>query len=443
MRNLSAIDNYQIESISLAKKYLRRCKKKGININVSPFCDFVTWAQGVGNENLKQLIIPKKVNFKLLYFYLLEVITIAKLGCYLKTSLKLEKNNKKLNIIASYSKKSNYTNNGIFKDSYFNLTNKKNKIIWFLLSLDNYIPSKRKNLFIIHKKKNQYSWFLLIQMLIKNLFKKNFFYRFNNTTLFSEMMSDMFYDLFKDKKFNLYLPYESRPLQNALIDAAKKISKKNKIFAYLHNMPWPFQVDMIYKNKNIDILFVCSHLQKFFFTRYYGWPKKKIKVISSLRFTSLAKRKSTIFLPYEINNEKFYIKNLLIFFKLKKFNDKNLKISIHPLKKLDKRHINFKKLIIETIAGIKGVKKNKIKTFNSILIGTPGGMATECLQSVGKVYHITNNKYDIFSKKIWTNLDIKIFNQFTYEYTTIKKDYFIKLKSSKNFLKQKITENIL
>ena len=439
MRNLSAIDNYQIESISLAKKYLKNCKKRGIDIKVSPFCDFVTWAQGVGNENLKQLIQPKIINFRLLYFYLLEVITIAKLGCYLKTSLNLKKGNKKLNIVISYSKKSNYTNSGIFKDSYFNLTNKKNKIIWFLLSLDDYIPSQKKNLFIIHKKKNQYSWFLLISVLIKNIFKKNFFYRFNHTTLFSEKVSDIFYNLFKDKKFNLYLPYENRPFQNAIIDSAKKISKKNKIFAYLHNMPWPFQVDMIYKNKNVDTLFVCSHMQKSFFIKYYEWPKKKIKVISSLRFTSLTKRKSTIFLPYEISNEKFYIKNLLIFFKSKKFSNKNLKISIHPLKKLDKRHINFKKLIINTISKIEGVKKNKIKAFSSILIGTPGGMATESLQSIGKVYHITNNKYDVFSKKIWKNLDIKIFNQFTYEYSTVKKDYFIKLKSSKNFLKQKIT----
>ena len=91
MRNLSAINNYQIESISLAKKYLKNCKKRGIDIKVSPFCDFVTWAQGVGNENLKQLIQPKIINFRLLYFYLLEVITIAKLGCYLKTSLILKK----------------------------------------------------------------------------------------------------------------------------------------------------------------------------------------------------------------------------------------------------------------------------------------------------------------------------------------------------------------
>ena len=438
MRNLSEIDSYQNNSLSLAKRYLKNCKKKGININISPFCDFVTWAQCVGNEKLKQLIKPRKINLKLLYLYALEVVTIAKLDCYLKTSLKLKNDNKKLNIVLSYSEKSNYSNNGIFRDTYFKLTNKKNRIIWFLLSLDNYIPPQKKNLFIIHKKQDEYRWFYFIKILIKNLSKKNFFFRFNNTTLFSEMMSDIFYDLFKGKKFNLFLPYESRPIQNAIINSAKKISKKNKIFAYVHNMPTAFQADMIYKNQDIDILFVCSNLQKKIFVKYYEWPKKKIKVTGSIRFTSFPKRKSTIFLPYEITDEKFYLDNLLILFKLKKFNNKNLKISIHPLKKLDQEHINFKKLIIGEISGIEGIKRNKIMIFDPILIGTPGGVAAECLQNLGKVYHITNNKYDIFSKIIWKNLEIKNLNQFTYKYRVIKKVNFIDLKSSKNPLRKKL-----
>ena len=438
MRSLKEIDDYQIRSISLIKAYLKKCILKNININTSPFCDFVTWAEGLGNQNLKQLIKPKKINFKLMYLYLLEFISVAKLNNYSMISSKIKNSNKNIKIIFSYCKKSYFTNNGNFKDPYFNLTNNNKDIFWFLLSLDNYIPIKKKNLFIIYKKKNKYNWFFLISVVMKNFFKKNFFYRFNNTSLFSEMVANHFVKAFNKKIINLYVPYENRPFQNAVINSTKKMSNRNKTIAYLHNLPWPFQVDMIHKNKNIDTLYVGSNLQKQQLTNYYGWSKNKIKITSSLRYSKLSSRKSTIFLPYEIDNKEIYINNLLLLFKIKKFSNNNLKISIHPLKRKDQNHINFKEILKKSIAKVKDIKKFKIKIFNSILIGAPGGAAAECLQTTGKVFHITINEFDVFSGKIWKNIKIKKFSQYMYEYTLIKKMNFIELTNKKNILKEKI-----
>ena len=438
MRSLKEIDDYQIKSISLIKAYLKKCTLKNINISTSPFCDFVTWADGLGNQNLKQLINPRKVNFKLIYFYLIEFISVAKLNNYSTIFPKIKNNNKNIKVIVSYCKKSYFTRNGTFKDPYFNLTNNNKNIFWFLLSLDNYIPVKKKNLFIIYKKKDKYNWFFLISMIIKNLLTKNFFYRFNNTSLFSQFVADIFEKIFDKKKIDLYLPYENRPFQNAIINSVKKMSNGNKTFAYLHNLPWPFQADMIYKNKNIDTLYVCSNLQKQKLINYYDWSKNKIKTTSSLRYSKLSSRKSTIFLPYEINNEEIYLSNLLLLFKEKKFCNINLNISIHPLKKNNKKHIEFKNVLKKSIAKIKDINKYKIKIFNSILIGAPGGAAAECLQTTGKIFHITINKYDVFSVKIWTNIKVKNFSKYMYEYTLIKKINFIDLAHKKNNLKEKI-----
>ena len=275
-------------------------------------------------------------------------------------------------------------------------------------------------------------------MIIKNLLTKNFFYRFNNTSLFSQFVADIFEKIFDKKKIDLYLPYENRPFQNAIINSVKKMSNGNKTFAYLHNLPWPFQADMIYKNKNIDTLYVCSNLQKQKLINYYDWSKNKIKTTSSLRYSKLSSRKSTIFLPYEINNEEIYLSNLLLLFKEKKFCNINLNISIHPLKKNNKKHIEFKNVLKKSIAKIKDINKYKIKIFNSILIGAPGGAAAECLQTTGKIFHITINKYDVFSLKIWTNIKVKNFSKYMYEYTLIKKINFIDLAHKKNNLKEKI-----
>ena len=275
---------------------------------------------------------------------------------------------------------------------------------------------------------------------MKNFFKKNFFYRFNNTSLFSEMVANHFVKAFNKKIINLYVPYENRPFQNAVINSTKKMSNRNKTIAYLHNLPWPFQVDMIHKNKNIDTLYVGSNLQKQQLTNYYGWSKNKIKITSSLRYSKLSSRKSTIFLPYEIDNKEIYINNLLLLFKIKKFSNNNLKISIHPLKRKDQNHINFKEILKKSIAKVKDIKKFKIKIFNSILIGAPGGAAAECLQTTGKVFHITINEFDVFSGKIWKNIKIKKFSQYMYEYTLIKKMNFIELTNKKNILKEKILQ---
>ena len=47
-----------------------------------------------------------------------------------------------------------------------------------------------------------------------------------------------------------------------------KMNKRIKIFCYLHCAGWPFQSDLIYRNKKIDLLFVSGvdqlKLQKIF-----------------------------------------------------------------------------------------------------------------------------------------------------------------------------------
>ena len=53
----------QIETIQAAKKYLDNRKNEGVDISTSPFCDFVIWADCIGNENIK--ILNKKKKFSL------------------------------------------------------------------------------------------------------------------------------------------------------------------------------------------------------------------------------------------------------------------------------------------------------------------------------------------------------------------------------------------
>ena len=42
----------QISSLFICNEYLKKCRNKGINVEVSPLCDFVTWADGLGYQKL-------------------------------------------------------------------------------------------------------------------------------------------------------------------------------------------------------------------------------------------------------------------------------------------------------------------------------------------------------------------------------------------------------
>ena len=55
---------YQEQSIRLAKKYLKKKEKDGVNIRLSPLCDFITWADCLGNEKIKLLVEKKKYKLK-------------------------------------------------------------------------------------------------------------------------------------------------------------------------------------------------------------------------------------------------------------------------------------------------------------------------------------------------------------------------------------------
>ena len=69
-----------------------------------------------------------------------------------------------------------------------------------------------------------------------------------------------------------------------------------------------------------------------------------------------------------------------------------------------------------------------------IILGEPGGVASELLDTVGKVYHICENPLDIFSEKIWKNLKVKKISESIYQYKKTSNEKFLYLdRNSKKF----------
>ena len=200
----------------------------------------------------------------------------------------------------------------------------------------------------------------------------------------------------------MFLPFENRPNQNAIIKNTKLISKSNLVNAYYHRLPEPLQTEMLYKKNEIDNLYVSAKIQKEVFIKFFNWPQKKIKRISSLRYNNIKLRKNIIYLPYEINDIEFYLKNLEFLNKNDLPLTKKFSVSVHPLKLKSKDHLILRD-IIKKFINRSSVKNN---SNISIILGETGSVASECLETHGAVYHITNYNFNIFSSYIWKNIKI-------------------------------------
>ncbi len=421
---------YQEQSIRLAKRYLKKNEKDGVNIRLSPLCDFITWADCLGNEKIKLLVDKKNISFKIIYLYFKEIF-------FIKDSFNVYKkfnfiNQKFKNVVFSYCEKKNFDKSGKFHDNIFNCSAHQRNTFWFLISLDGYLPKNiKKNIILIYKKKNYFNPFPNIRFFFKNLLRKNFFHTYNSVFYHSKLICNIFNKIFQNKKFKLFIAFENKPHQNAIIDTTKKINSNNNISGFLAPLPWSFQIDMIYKKNKIDKLFVSSKFQKESLVNKYNWPKKKISIINSFRYTKLKKIYNTIFIPFHFNKFQsgIFIEQLNYLSLNTTLLNNKFKVSIHPNKKNQKEHLNLKDKINSII---KKSSKNKSMKKPPIVLGSTGSVISECLQSNGNVVHVPVSIFDNCTRVFSENLILKKISKNIFLYKMKKKMKFVNLNKKKN-----------
>ena len=253
---------------------------------------------------------------------------------------------------------------------------------------------------------------------------------------FASVVTKIFIKSKKKHKFKkLLINYESTPWQNLLLGEIRK-NKKTKIFGYLHCAPWPVQTDLINKNVFLDRLYVSSIDQKKNLYKNLGWKKNKIFVIPSLRFNKYNKKvfNGYIFPPYNLDSKNDYLIRLEKFFMESSNKSLNkLKVRIHPLNQSNANHLKFKYEVINLI----NLYKNKFshnKKNISLFFGSATGVCIQALEEGTEIIHFPDNNYlDVFSKKIWENLEIKKISDKTYWYKLKKynRTFFVNKEKNK------------
>ena len=299
------------------------------------------------------------------------------------------------------------------------------------------------NIIIIRKKKKgSFSIFYFVNNLLKNIFR-NFFsprkisHECSNMYVYTQEIRNILYLLFQDIKIeNLILNYEGIPFQHGIIKEVKKINYKTKVFCYLHCAGWPLQLDLIYRLNLIDKLIVSGKDQKNILKKFLNWPSKKISVIPSLRFqkSSIKDYGGFIFVPYEITSFKKYLNRFDIFLNtVANRSINNFKLRIHPLNKDSNKHKEFADELKKKIKFHKEKFSKKLKKNCSVIFGSATGVSIQTLEYGVKIYHIPDNEnIDVFSDKIWPNINVKKNITGVYEYCVKKRGQMFKETSSKN-----------
>ena len=76
---------------------------------------------------------------------------------------------------------------------------------------------------------------------------------------------------------------------------------------------------------------------------------------------------------------------------------------------------------------------NKLKKNCSVIFGSATGITIQSLEYGVKIYHIPNNEYtDVFSQKIWPNINVEQVMRGIYVYTIKTKNQMFKETSSSN-----------
>ena len=436
---MNDIGKIQLKIIRDCSNYLQKLKKKNIDIAVSPLCFFTTWAKNPGNLKLRNLL-KKPQDF---LYILKNILSVAKnhdLEVFYNKNYK-KKNN--VNIIISYSTKKNFDNKGNFYDYYFSISNKKKNILWFLVSLDNFIPKKiNENIIIISKQKPKsisIKYFIknLLNLLIVNKFS---FLKFIHYCWFeydfAKKISSLFHKTFKEVNIKkVLINYEGIPFQNLLFRTIKKKNKNIKTFGYLHCAPWPLQIDLLYKNFLIDKLFVSGLDQKRVLQNNLGWSKKNLKVVPSLRFKKNKNKEFAgyIFFPYNLSNTNDYLERFENFL-LKSSNQSlgKLKIRIHPLNRSSNVHMQLKKKFEEILVKEKSKFIYKVKSL-SLFFGSATGVCVQSLEEGTEIIHFPDNETDVFSSKLWKNINVKQIDTrtFYYKIKNFKKTFLVNSEKNK------------
>lgn len=423
------ISKKQIETINYAKNYLDKCKKSGINVANSSFCYFAHYTDTLGGAKLKLKV--KGIKYILIYFkiLILNLLGISSLSNYviIKKNINYEKYS---NLIISNVSKQDFKKDGSYFDTYFQTSSKKiAQSLWFLNSVDNYVPKNFDSNLIIFARKNnlaKHNFIFLINSFLKTVIKfkfsvKKIIHEFSVYSQFSNIIAEkILLEISKGKFKKVINSYEAQPFQNNIFKQIKAINKDIKTLGFFHTALPSLPASLIYRSGAPDHLMISGKYSKIYLTKYLGWPKKKVRIVPSFRHNkkNVSSMSGYVYLPYNFLDPKKIIDEFEKYLKQSSDYSLNfLKVKNHMHTQNSSKHKN---LITKINSLIKIYKKKfnfKSKERKSIIIGSSSAVIVALEKNIEVVHICEDPIFQSFNKNLWKTLNVKQIsdNIFTYK----------------------------
>ena len=144
--------------------------------------------------------------------------------------------------------------------------------------------------------------------------------------------------------------------------------------------------------------------------------------------------RNKIFLPIQLFDIKFILKNIKNLILNTKINFNKIEIKNHPSCSKSHKHLKLIKEI-KNMINIQKFRKNKNKNI-SIFIGATGSVI-EALERSVEIYHICENpEIEMYNSQIWKYIKTKKIEENIFKYTSVKKGLLINFANTKQIYKK-------
>lgn len=455
--NKNYIDLVAQKQTSLIRKgiaYIDKQSKEGIDVEQSALCYLNTWANVPGHALLKFWQNGIREFFNFLFVWIKSFLCILTLHnfelAFSKTRAKPLKN-----IVISWCRKEDFDNADSYNDRYFKTRSDSDRsILWFLISIDNFLPSNLdENVIIFYKRKSflKYNIFSFFKIIYSEIISCSFslnriLHKLSYDSIFSQIVVNKLIDSISDNSIeNICLPYEAQPLHNNIFSNIKTSFDNVITVGYLHSALPPLMTDLIYRKGAPDKLFVHGVGQIEILIELLNWPKESLFFTKSFRYRQddLFKMQGIVFLPYDFFNLKLYTQEFEYFLNKSKIASlPNLKIRNHPNQSKSLKHLR----LIEKLNTISLKYKNRFSensTNISVFIGATAAII-EALEQNIKVVHITSDPiFESHSNEIWSYITVETISNNIFIYSLNKNEMYINRGDNNLSLKSFFTDKNL
>ena len=434
-----AIGDLQVHFLHKAKKYIVAKEAEGINTAESALCYLNSWSNVPGYSVLKYwqkglAALPSFFSINAKSF-----IAISRISGYRLFGAK-ETTAQHTRVIVSWCRKEDFSSNGVYFDRYFKIhASESTNILWFLISVDNFVPEQiDSNVLIFAKEENRTKRDLLFlartffSIVINNrLSPRKIIHQSSVSCVYARMVSDALAAALSGREISgIMLPYEAQPLHQTIFQKLKKLHNTITTAGYLHSALPPLMTDLIYRPGAPDVLYVHGYGQIRIMHEFLGWPEETLKFIPSLRFRKNSQQSMAgfIYLPYTFFDATVYIEQFEIFLKgslagtLPRLTTRN-----HPHQGDSEKHLQMIRKLDELLETYNDRFTNNTDKKMSVFLGATAAIVEALERDVHVIHICTDPVFESHSQKIWNDMEVSQISDFTFSYALKEKGQYIYL----------------